>query len=156
MTSTEIKNATREELLSRSGLDFMRAILNGELPPPPMAQTLGYRVTHVAAGEVVFAGAPGMAHTNPMGGVHGGWYGTVLDSAMGCAVMTAVPRGALYTTLEYKINITRALPPGTAIRCTGRVDHAGRSTAVARGELRGADDDRLYATGSTTCMILSA
>jgi uncharacterized protein (TIGR00369 family) len=90
-----------------------------------------------------------------MGTVHGGWYGTLLDSAMACAVMTAVPKGSTYTTLEYKVNVTRALPPGTEIEAVGTVSHAGRSTGVAEGAIRGVLDGKLYATGSTTCLILT-
>ncbi|MFO7771785.1 MAG: PaaI family thioesterase, partial [Roseovarius gahaiensis] len=78
----------------------------------------------------------------------------ILDSCMGCAVMTKVPRGSVYTTLEYKVNITRAIPLGLRVRATGVVDHAGRSTGVASGEIRGIDDGKLYATGSTTCLIM--
>ncbi|TNF63279.1 MAG: PaaI family thioesterase [Rhodobacteraceae bacterium] len=145
----------KERLLSLSGLDFMRAILDGRLPGPPIGQTLNYRLHEVEDGRVSFRGTPEFAMTNPMGSVHGGWYGTLLDSAMACAVMTRVPRGSVYTTLEYKVNILRALPLGQEIECTGRVDHAGRSTGVAHGEIRGLADGKLYATGSTTCLIMA-
>ncbi|MDJ0858157.1 MAG: PaaI family thioesterase [Dinoroseobacter sp.] len=151
---TTAVHATRDDLLSLSGFEFMQAILNGDMPRPPMADALNYRLTSVSAGEVVFTGTPTLAHTNPMAGVHGGWYGTLLDSAMGCAVMTIVPKGRVYTTLEYKINITRALRPGTEITASARVDHKGRTTAVAQGEIRGVEDGKLYATGTTTCLIM--
>ena len=105
-------------------------------------------------GTVTFRGTPEFKVCNPMGTVHGGWYGTLLDSAMACAVMTKVPRGSVYTTLEYKINITRAIPPGMLIECVGTVEHSGRSTGVANGTLRGVEDGKLYATGSTTCIIM--
>lgn len=144
------------DLLSRSGLDFMQAVLRGELSGPPIGRTLGFYLTEVAEGRVVFEGAPAFNTTNPMRGTHGGWYGTILDSCMACAVMTCVPQGSYYTTLEYKVNITRAIPLGTAVRAVGTVSHAGRSTGVASGEIRGIDDDRLYATGSTTCLIMQA
>ena len=147
--------ATRDHLLSMSGLAFMEAIRDGTLPQPPIGRILDYRVTEVEDGRVVFGGTPGFDHTNPMGTVHGGWYGTLLDSAMACAVMTKVPQGHLYTTLEYKVNLTRNLPVGTPIRCEGVVSHAGRTTGVATGELRGRDDGKLYATGSTTCLIMA-
>ena len=91
-----------------------------------------------------------------MGGVHGGWYGTLLDSALGCAVMTTVPQGHWYTTLEYKVNLTRALPMGMEIDCIAQVRHGGRSTAVAEAEIRGCADGKLYALGSTTCLIMKA
>jgi uncharacterized protein (TIGR00369 family) len=143
-----------DDLLSMSGLEFMRAILNGTLPLPPTAVTLGLTLHDIQDGRATFRGAPSIEFTNPMGGVHGGWYGTLLDSAMGCAVMTKVPRGSVYTTLEYKINITRAIPCGMAVDCVGKVDHAGRSTGVASGEIRGVEDGKLYATGSSTCIIM--
>lgn len=146
--------AARELLLSMSGLDFMRAMHDGRLPGAPIAALLAYRLHQVEPGRVVFRGTPGPAHANPMGGLHGGWYGTLLDSAMGCAVMTAVPQGRWYTTLEYKVNIIRPIPPGTEIEAEGTLQHAGRSTGVATGTIRGVADGRLHATGSTTCAIL--
>ena len=145
---------SQDELLSMCGLDFMRGMVDGSLPGPPIAATMGYRLHDVQDGLVTFRGAPEFNVTNPMGTVHGGWYGTLLDSAMACAVMTKVPAGSVYTTLEYKINITRGIPLGMEIACTGRIDHAGRSTGVATGEIRGVDDGKLYATGSTTCIIM--
>ncbi|MBC6436737.1 MAG: PaaI family thioesterase [Rhodobacteraceae bacterium] len=147
--------ATHDQLLSMSGLAFMQAMLRGELPLPPISKTMGYRLDTVEDGHVIFRGTPEFPHLNPMRGVHGGWYGTLLDSAMACAVMTKLPQGAVYTTLEYKINITRALPEGMEILSKGVVSHAGWSSGVAEGTIRGAADGRLYATGSTTCLIMN-
>ncbi|MBW4707711.1 PaaI family thioesterase [Roseobacter sp. YSTF-M11] len=141
-------------ILKRSGLEFMQAILSGEECGPPIGETMGFTLTEVSEGRAVFSGTPEFNVTNPMGTVHGGWYGALLDSALGCSVMTCVPRGSVYTTLEYKVNILRNIPIGTAVVCTADVDHAGRSTGVAHGEIRGRDDGRLYATGSTTCIIM--
>lgn len=147
--------ADRETLLSQSGFDFMRGILEGRIAAPPISGTLNYRLHLVEEGRVIFRGMPDFAHANPMGAVHGGWYGTLLDSCMACAVMTMLPQGQVYTTLEYRINITRALPIGTEIEAEGVIQHVGRSTGVARGEIRGIADGKLYATGSTTCLIMS-
>ncbi|WP_323783254.1 PaaI family thioesterase [Leisingera sp.] len=147
---------TVEQITRISGLDFMQGILDGRLPGPPIAATLGYHLHSVEEGQVVFRGTPEFPVCNPMGTVHGGWYGTLLDSAMACAVMTKVPAGSVYTTLEYKINILRAIPLGTPIDCSGTIDHVGRSTGVAHGEIRGLQDGRLYATGSTTCIVMQA
>ena len=143
-----------EEVLSMSGLEFMQGMLAGRLPGPPIAETMGYTLHQVEDGRVVFRGTPEFKTTNPMGSVHGGWYGTLLDSAMACAVMTKVPKGSVYTTLEYKISILRPIPLGMQIDCEGVVDHAGRSTGVAHGEIRGVEDGKLYATGTTTCIIM--
>ncbi|WP_179378570.1 PaaI family thioesterase [Jannaschia marina] len=147
--------ANRETLLSMSGLAFMEAMKDGTLPHPPIAQGLNYRVDVVEPGRVTFVGAPSFAHCNPMGTVHGGWYGTLLDSAMACAVMTTVPRGSFYTTLEYKVNLVRSIPLDTEIVAEGVVQHGGRSTGVAEGTIRGRADGKLYATGSTTCLVMA-
>jgi uncharacterized protein (TIGR00369 family) len=143
-----------EQLVQMSGLEFMQAMLDGKLPAPPISRTMGFLLHSVHEGRTTFRGAPTFDMTNPVGTVHGGWYGTLLDSAMACAVMTKVPRGSIYTTLEYKINIIRPIPLDTQIECSGKIDHVGRSTAIAHGEIRGLEDDRLYATGSTTCIIM--
>lgn len=144
----------REKLLSMSGLEYMQRLLAGEFAGAPIAGTLNLNLIDVSDGHVAFGGAPEFGAMNPSGAVHGGWYGALLDSALGCAVMTKVPKGSVYTTLEYKVNITRAIPLGMAVRCDAWTDHAGRSTGVAHGEIRGVEDGKLYATGSTTCIIL--
>lgn len=146
--------APQDVLLSMSGLDFMRAMLAGKIAGPPIAGHMNFRVHEVSEGRVAFRGTPRFEVSNPMGVVHGGWYGAILDSCMGCAVMTTVPKGSVYTTLEYKVNITRPIPPETEVEAIGLIQHAGRSTGIASAELRGLDDGKLYATGSTTCMIM--
>ncbi len=145
---------THEQMLSMSGLEFMRAMREGRLAGPPIAGALGYELHAVEEGRVVFRGTPRFEFTNPMGTVHGGWYGTLLDSAMACAVLTKLPRGAFYTTLEYKVNVVRAIPLGAEILCEGTALHVGRTTGVATGEIRGVEDGRLHATGSTTCIVM--
>ena len=145
---------TPDALLSMSGLEFMRGILEGRLPAPPIARTLDYRLEEVDEGRVVFAGAPSFEACNPLGTVHGGWYGTLLDSAMACAIQTRVPKGSAYTTLEYKVNVIRPVPLGRTVRAIGTASHVGRSTGVAEGRMEDAEG-RLYATGSTTCIVLT-
>ena len=103
------------DTLSVSGLEFMQNILAGKFSGPPIGRTLNYALARVEEGLVEFRGTPEFSSTNPMGTLHGGWYGTLLDSAMACAVMTRVPKGSVYTTLEYKVNILRSIPLGMAI-----------------------------------------
>ena len=145
---------SQSDLLELSGLEFMQKILDGTNPGPPIGQTMGYTLHAIEEGRAVFRGAPEFNVCNPLGTVHGGWYGTLLDSAMACAVQTKIPRGSVYTTLEYKINILRPIPLGMQIDCIGTVDHVGRSTGISHGEIRGVEDGKLYATGSTTCIIM--
>ncbi|MEO1796420.1 MAG: PaaI family thioesterase [Pseudomonadota bacterium] len=146
---------TREDMLSMSGLEFMQAILRGKISNPPISELLTYQLHAVEPGRVTFRGKAAFNHLNPLRGVHGGWYGTILDSCMACAVMTTVPKGSFYTTLEFKVNLTRALPVGVEVDAVGTVTHAGRSTGVSTGEIRGVEDGKLYATGSTTCIIMA-
>lgn len=141
-------------ILSISGLEFMQKVLSGEFAAPRIGLTLNFALHEVSEGRAVFRGSPTFDHTNPMGGVHGGWYGAILDSALGCACMTTVAKGHWYTTLEFKANITRPLPVGMQVDCVGEIQHTGRSTAVARAEVRGVEDGKVYATGSTTCIIM--
>ena len=137
-----------------TGFELMRGILEGRLPGATISGPMAFGLHAVAEGRVAFRGTPGAQHLNPLGTVHGGWYGTLLDSAMTCAVMTRLPAGRFTTTLEFKTGIVRALSPGTEVEAVGITDHVGRSTGIARGELRGVADGRLYATGSTTCMVI--
>ena len=144
-----------EDLARLSGLEFMSGILEGNIPAPPICEPMNYRLHNVEKGRVVFRGYPKFAHLNPMGGVHGGWFGTLLDSCMACAFHTMLPAGQAYTTVEYKLNIVRAsLPDTQEFDAIGIVDHSGRRIGVANGELRGVSDGKLYATGSTTCLVL--
>lgn len=145
---------SNEVILSMSGLEFMKKIKNGELPVAPISHTLNYELNHVSLGRVIFRGSPRFNAMNPIGSVHGGWYGTLLDSAMACAIMTKVPKGSVYTTLEYKINIIKPIPIDMQIDAIGEVSHAGRSTGTAEGRIIGTKNKTLYATGSTTCIII--
>lgn len=145
--------ARREDAARMSGLEFMRAMLRGELPYPHMADTLGFVIVGVSEGRAVFQGTPDARHLNPMGTVHGGWYATMLDSALGCAVHTAMPAGRAYTTAELGLNLVRGAAPGREpLRAVARVIHAGRQLATAEGRVVDAAG-RVYAHGTTTCLV---
>lgn len=145
--------ATMAEIAGLNGLEQMLAMLDGKLPPPPIAQTLDFTLLRAAKGEVIFQGTPRFRHYNPMGTVHGGWYATLLDSALGCAVHTTMDVGRAYTTLELKINLVRALNDKVpVVRAIGRVRHVGRQMATAEADLVG-HDGKLYAHASTTCLV---
>ena len=145
--------APRERVAAMDGLALMQAMMAGELPFAPIARTLDFLLMEVAPGRAVFQGTPGPAHYNPMGGVHGGWYATLLDSALGCAVHTLMPAGRGYTTAELGVNLVRAIGPKVQrVRAIGEVVHCGRQLATATARLVG-PDGTLYAHGSTTCLV---
>lgn len=142
-----------DQVSQRSGLDLMRGLLAGELPFPTISKTLDFMRIEVEHGRAVFQGTPGPAHLNPMGSVHGGWFATLLDSALGCCVHAALPQGKGYTTLELKVNLIRALTPKVQrVRAIGQVVHVGNQTATAEARLVG-PDGKLYAHGTTTCLV---
>lgn len=145
--------ATPEQVAGRSGLELMQAMLRGELPTAPIARTLDFQLIEVDEGRAVFQGTPGPAHLNPMGTVHGGWYATLLDSALGCAVHTMMPPGRAYTTAELGVNLVKAIGPKVQrVRAEGRVLHSGRQLATAEARLVG-PDGTLYAHATTTCLV---
>ncbi len=144
-----------EALRTLSGLAFFEAMLAGRIPQAPIAQTLGFQLTEVHDGRIVFAGAPGPAHDNPLGTVHGGYIATLLDSAMSCAVHATLLAGQGYTTLELKVNFVRPVTVESGrLRAEGQIVHPGRRVATAAGRLVD-EQDRLYAHGTATCLIFS-
>lgn len=139
---------------SMSGLEFLRAIRDGRLPAPPIAELLGFRLVEAEPGHAVFEVTPGERHYNPIGVVHGGLAMTLLDSAMGCSVHTQLPTGTGYTTLEAKVNLVRPVGAGTgALRAIGKLIHAGKRVATAEGRLVDREG-KLYAHATTTCLVL--
>jgi uncharacterized protein (TIGR00369 family) len=138
-----------------SGLDFLRAIAEGELPAPPVARLLGMRIVEVEWGVATFALTPCESLYNPIGMVHGGVTATLLDSAMGCAVHSELPAGAGYTTLELNANYLRPIVAETgSVRCRARVVHRGGTVATAEGRVWREGDGELLAHATTTCLIL--
>lgn len=145
--------ARPHQIAGKTGLELMQAMLRGEVPYPPIAQTLDFLIVEAGHGHAVFQGTPGAAHLNPMGTVHGGWFATLLDSALGCAVHTRMAPGQGYTTAELSVNIVRALTPKvTRVRAEGKVIHCGRQLATAEARLVG-PDGTLYAHATTTCLV---
>ncbi|MEY2622502.1 MAG: hypothetical protein RIT26_2322 [Pseudomonadota bacterium] len=145
--------AARSQVAGKSGMELFDAVFAGELPPPPIGDTLDFVPIHMAPGVAIWQGTPLKRHYNPMGTVHGGWFSTLLDSALGCAVHTTLPAGKAYTTVELKVNLVRALTDAVPmVRAEGKVIHVGRQMATAEARLVG-PDGRLYAHATTTCLI---
>lgn len=127
--------------------------MSGALPYPPMNDTMNMVLLEVGKGVAVFQGIPLGQHYNPLGTVHGGWFGTLLDSALGCAVQSALPVGRSYTTLELGMNIVRSASDKTGpLRAVGTAIHVGRQVATAEASIED-ENGRLYAHATTTCLI---
>jgi uncharacterized protein (TIGR00369 family) len=137
------------------GLELLTAIMEGTLPAPPIQKALDLRLVEVAQGYTVFAGIPKFEYYNPLGSVHGGYTAALLDSCMACAVHSTLEIGYSYATLEIKINYVRAITSDTGeVRAEGKIINSGKRIATAEGRLRDSAG-KLYAHGTTTCLILS-
>jgi uncharacterized protein (TIGR00369 family) len=147
--------ALADSMAGRSGLELMRLMARGELPPPPIAETLGFRLVEVDRGRAVFECQPAEFHYNPIGIVHAGLALTLMDSAMGLAFVTTLDEPVGWTTLEVKANFTRALTVDSGVvRCTGTVVHPGRTVATTEARLEDAAG-KLYAHGTSTILVLA-
>lgn len=144
---------SRDVLLSHDGLTFLKKLIAGEYPPPPIAATLGFGLTEAEHGRAVFTGTPTFAHYNPIGTVHAGFAATLLDSAVFMAVFSTLEKGEAATTLEIKLNLVRAITDKTGpLRAEGRLIYRGRTVGTSEGHLTDAAG-KLYAHASTTLMI---
>ena len=145
--------ARMEQLAGKTGREILEAMMSGELPYPPMNETMNMALLEVDDGRAVFQGIPLPQHYNPLGTVHGGWFATLLDSALGCAVQATLPAGRSYTTAELSVNIVRPASHKTGpLRAVGRVIHGGRQTATAEARIED-EKGKLYAHATTTCFV---
>ncbi|MCW2605453.1 MAG: hypothetical protein JWO60_146 [Frankiales bacterium] len=144
--------AAAAEGLTRSGIDHLQAVADGELPPPPIAVLMGFGLTSVRPGEVVFTCTPDESVYNPIGTVHGGLVCALLDSVCGCAVQSTLPQGSAYTSVEIKVSFLRAVHAGDALTAVGRVVKPGRRVAFSEGEVRDAGG-KAVATATSTCLV---
>jgi uncharacterized protein (TIGR00369 family) len=142
-------NAGRE----MAGVDFLRGMRDGNIPSAPIAALVGLSIAEVQDGRVVMRLTPAEYHYNPIGTMHGGILATLLDSVMGCAVHSTLPKGRGYTSLEIKVNYVRAVTDDSGeLSAEGKIVHGGRRSAVAEGKVVDAKG-RLCATASTTCLV---
>ena len=147
--------ALRDAGSTMSGLEFIRAIFEGRLPPPSIAVTMDFTGAEAEEGRVVFVGEPREFLYNPIGVVHGGYAMTLLDSAMGCAVQTMLAQGEGYTSLETSVSFVRPITTETGrVRCEASILHRGGRIATAEGKLIAEKTGKLLAHGTTTCLVM--
>lgn len=136
-----------------SGLEFMQALILGELPPPPILSLMNLEAVAASEGMAEFRCTPDESHYNPIGSVHGGFVCTVLDSVLGCAAQTTLPAGQGYTSLEIKVNYLRGLTASSGtLTAIGRVTKPGSRACFAEGEVRDGAG-KLIATASSTLLV---
>lgn len=142
-----------EQLREMPGIELFHGIMAGRLPGAPIAQIMNMWIQEAEPGRVVFGARPEKQHYNPIGSVHGGYAGTLLDSCMSCAVQSMLPKGSGYTTLEYKVSLVRGITDQIgAVYAEGKVIQVGSRVGTAEGRIVDSKG-KVYATGTTTCLI---
>lgn len=142
-----------DQVRTLDGLTLMTGVMDGRFPAPPISKALGFWMSKVEHGRVVFDYQPVYDHYNPLGSVHGGVAATLLDSVMGCCIHTTLKAGTGYTTVEIKINYVRAMTDKTGpVQAEGKVINVGSRIATSEGRLTDASG-KLLAHGTTTCLI---
>ena len=143
----------RDAVSSLSGLDYLRAIRDGKISPPPVAKLIGYQIKEVDQGFAAFELHPGEHHYNPFATVHGGILSTLLDTTMTAAVLTTLPQNITCSTVEIKVNFIKPVSAESKlVRCEARIIHVGRKLATVEGRIMDGNDE-LYAHWVSTCMI---
>jgi len=141
------------QIPTMSGMAYIRALLDGSVPPPPIAELMRMMLTDADVGTATFTCEPDGSHYNPIGTVHGGLVCTLLDSAVGCAVQTTLPQGKGYTSVEIKVNYLRPVHAHTGtLTCVGTVTKPGSRVAFAEGSVTDSEG-RLLATASSTLLV---
>ncbi|WP_144394364.1 PaaI family thioesterase [Pleionea sediminis] len=135
-----------------SGLEIIQAIIDGKIPHPSMSETIPMKMMAAERGIVTFEVKADERHTNPMGGVHGGFAATVLDSVTGCSVHTELAPGDGYATVDLNVKMLKAIPKDALLSVEGKVLHVSKSIGVSEGFIRDSEGV-LYAHATATCMI---
>ena len=147
--------ATPAEAAGRTGRELLQGFIDGSLPAPPICETMSFWLVEVGDGFAAFEGEPGRHLLNPMGGVHGGWALTLIDSACGCAAHSLLPAGGGYATIETKGNLSRPVTLDTGrVRCEGRVISRGRQIISAEAKVLD-PSGKVLAHGTSTLLVLS-
>jgi uncharacterized protein (TIGR00369 family) len=146
---------TPAEVAGKTGKEVLQAIIDGKLPQAPISQTMSFWIVEVGDGFAAFAGEPGRHLLNPVGGVHGGWALTLIDSVGGCAGHSLLPAGSGYTTIETKGNFARPITKDTGrVRAEARVVSHGRQVISSEARVL-SEDGKVLAHGTTTILVLA-
>nr|WP_283107787.1 PaaI family thioesterase [Shewanella basaltis] len=136
-----------------TGLQLMQAMLNGQIPAPSISETMPMTAIDVSEGKVIFEAMATDRHLNPMGGVHGGFAATVLDTVTACAVHSALPAGVSYSTIDLNIKMVRPVPQNKTLIAKGNLMNLSKSLGISEGTLT-TEDGKLLATATASCLIL--
>ncbi|MFQ8448249.1 PaaI family thioesterase [Acinetobacter baumannii] len=139
--------------MEMTGLEFLQAMIEGHIPPASISKNIPMQPTEISEGSVTFKAQADHNHLNPLGGVHGGFAATVLDSVTGCAVHTMLPAGVGYGTIDLNVKMCRPLPQNQVLIATGKVINLSKNLGISEGKITD-EEGKLYAYATATCMII--
>lgn len=136
-----------------TGLQLLQAMCDGRIPAPSMSETIPMQPYEVSEGTICFKVKANNHHLNPLGGVHGGFAATVLDSVTGCAVHSMLEAGAGYGTIDLNIKMCRPIPQNQQLLAIGKVINISKNLGISEGRIVD-ENGKLYAHATATCMII--
>lgn len=137
-----------------NGIQQLKAMMAGDIPPPSMAETMSAELVHVEEGMVRFVVKADDRLLNLMGGVHGGFSATVIDTITGCAVSTLLDENTAFATTDLNVKMIRPIKVGQKLIAEGYVINRSRRLAIADGKIVD-ENGKIFATGSASCMLLT-
>jgi len=140
------------EIQNLTGFELMKSMIEGKIPPAPIAETVPMKGVDVAKSYIKFLAKADKRHINPLGGVHGGFAATVLDSVTGCSVHTMLEAGVGYATVDINIKMIKPVPLDKELIAEGKVIHLSHNIGISEGTLKD-EDGKLYAHATATCII---
>ncbi|OUY08154.1 PaaI family thioesterase [Acinetobacter populi] len=136
-----------------TGLEFLTAVKNGEIPHAPMAKIIPMKLVEVQQGYIVYEVTPEDTHINLQGGIHGGFGATVLDSVTGAAAHTMMEKGVNFVTTDLNIKMIRPMQSGKTYRGVGQLINLGRTLVITEGRIID-ENNKIYAHATATLMII--
>jgi uncharacterized protein (TIGR00369 family) len=136
-----------------TGLELLTAMCLGKLPRASISTTIPMQLFAVTEGVVRFKVQADERHLNPLGGVHGGFAATVLDSATGCAIHTMLGAGVGYGTIDLNVKMCRPIPKNTELLATGTVLNMSKNLGISEAKIVD-QDGKIYAYATATCMLI--
>ena len=139
--------------MEMTGLEFLQAMIDGHIPAASISKTIPMQPIEISEGAITFKAQADHTHLNPLGGVHGGFAATVLDSVTGCAIHTMLPAGVGYGTIDLNVKMCRPIPKNHSLIATGKVINLSKNLGISEGKIID-EEGKLYAYATATCMII--
>lgn len=137
-----------------TGLELLKKMMDGEIPPPGIASTMPMKIISLELGKICFEATADKRHLNPLGITHGGFAATVLDAATGCAIHTTLGDNIGYATTDFNIKFLKKIPLDFPLIAEGKIIRVSKRIGVSEATLKDTEGN-IYAHATSTCMIFN-